>query len=312
MDKINKTEWKIYINGDKNYIEDLILTFNKLNLEPLELFIYKENEDYLLDSKRFDNIDDAKKLSEKAKTFLTTISTISPFKRLRDLEPLKIEKFIKTSEDKKLEEVYDPEGNLIRETEITKDGKKSTFTYTGSIKINLSIHSPTVVTTKNGRIIFSLNTIEAIKSQIINSKDDNENLNKLSEYLNSILEKLLVFTTNFSEDEKIKKIIEILNNPETTKSDSETLRWVNLYKIYEIIEKDMGSESKLKNKKWVDVKDIDNFKKTANNHRHSIYKIFNNPPKQRMNLYKGEEFISILLSKYIEEKIKTSSNLNEQ
>ncbi|MCX8095769.1 MAG: hypothetical protein N3D74_06250 [Caldisericia bacterium] len=86
MIESNNIKWKIYIDGDKNYIEDLIFVLKNLNFNEI---IYKEGEEYLLDSKIFKEIDDAKKLSEKVKTFLTFLSNTFIFKKFKEFHLIK-------------------------------------------------------------------------------------------------------------------------------------------------------------------------------------------------------------------------------
>jgi hypothetical protein len=297
----NNTKWKVQIDGDKKYIDDLILVIETLNFEP---FIYKEGENTCLESKIFDNIENPKDLSEKAKTFLTLISTLPHLKPDRDVEPLKISGIIEISDDGKEEKHYDSNGNLESSNKTLDDGKKeirvvdSVFT-----KNNVSLQYKVI--SKDGRILYGLNTIESVKSHLLKIKNDSEALNKTVEYLKPFFEDLVKYSNDFSRDKMTEEISTVLSNPET-EIKTETLKWVNLYKIYELIEGATGGERKLKDKKWVSGEQIDSFKSTSNYYnRHSKFKIFKPKPKERkMELSEAEQLLSQLLSKYIEEKAK--------
>jgi len=313
LDKINKTEWKIYINGDKNYIEDLILIFKNLNFGNI---IYKEDENYLLDSKIFNKIDNAYELSQKIKTFLTLLSTTPPFRKLEDFKPLKVIKIIEILENGKIEKIYNSEGEIIIEIQYEKDGKKTISKHKQQTKEHLELHTYSSLITENGRIIFGIYTIEGVKSQIISLKEDSEKFNKLKEYLKPYFEVISKYSNNYSQNKVIREIINIFNNPDTYESKSETLRWVSLYKIYELIEKDFGDyvnfmkENKIL--KLANKEDIESFKSTANYYyRHSIFRIFyQKPKKKKMSLSEAEEFISILLLKYVSNKVQNLSIKN--
>jgi len=310
MNNKNKTIWKIQITGDVKYLEDLILIFKNLNFEN---YIYKEDGNYFLNNKIFNNINNIKDLIEKANAFLTIISTFPSFRKNLVSKPIKIEKIIEMSEDKKLEKIYDSEGNFNTEIKIFDNGRKS-INISGVTYIKLSTEFQTSAITKNGKIISHINSIEDIKSLLLILKNNNYKLNNLIEYLKPALEKISQFSNIFYKDKIFKEILEILNSPETTETSSETLRWVNLYKIYELIREDAGGEENLKKKEWFDKKIIENFKRMANYYRHSKSKNSKKNEddikehidlKNFMDLNEAEQFISDLFLKYTEDKLKS-------
>lgn len=82
-------------------------------------------------------------------------------------------------------------------------------------------------------------------------------------------------------------------------AESESLDWVDLYRVYEFIEHDIGSEKKLKDKGWSDK--IELFKRTANAlARHAPVKFL--PPENPMHLVEANELIRRLLRRWINEK----------
>lgn len=305
MSNENKTVWKIQITGDVKYLEDLILIFKSLNFEN---YIYKEDGNYYLNNKIFNNINNIKDLTEKAKAFLTIISTIPPFRKSGYIKPLKVEKIIEISEDRKIEKIYNSEGNLNTETIVSENGRKSIRIFGVTINIKSSIQPQIIAITKNGKIISHINSIEDIKSSLLILKDNNYNLSNLIEYLKPIIEKISKYSNNFYKDKIFKEILEILNNPETTSSSSETLRWVNLYKIYELVKRNVEGRESLIENEWFNKNIVSNFTETANYYRHSKSKNYKNnkeKPKKLMDLREADQFISDLFLKYIDEKVKS-------
>jgi hypothetical protein len=298
----NNTKWKIQIDGDKRYIDDLFSVFKTLNFEAS---IYREGENIYLESKMFDNITDAKEIAPKAKTFLTLISTLPHFKSERAIEPLKVLKIF--YKDRNVEKVYDPEGNPESSVEISKDGKRSIRMYVGLGTFKITGNAVYLATSKDGQILGGLTTIESIKNYL-KTNNESESLKNLAGYLKPFLENLVKYSNNFSNEKITEEILTVLSNIETKTT---TFKWVNLYKIYELIEKAVGNEKKLKDKNWVNKEQINSFNSTNNYyHRHSVFRVFYKKPKDReMDLQEAEEMISQLLLKYIEEKVQNQGGL---
>ena len=302
MREEGKMSWKIQIDGDKKYIDDLIEVFQTLSFEP---FICKEGENIYLEWKMFDDITDAKEISSKAKTFLTLMPVVFHFKSERAIELLKVLKI--SYKDEKGEKVYDSEGNLESSIEISEDGKRSIRMYVGSGTFKITGNAVYLATSKDGQILGGLTTIESIKDYL-KANSDSESLKNVVEYLKPFLKNLVKYSNNFSNEKITEEILTVLSNIETKTT---TLKWVNLYKIYELIEKAVGNEKKLKDKNWVNKEQIDSFNSTNNYyHRHSVFRVFYKKPKDReMDLQEAEEIISTLLSKYIEEKVQNQGGL---
>jgi len=80
--------------------------------------------------------------------------------------------------------------------------------------------------------------------------------------------------------------------------------WINLYKVYEIVNKDAG---KKKIEQWITKDKISQFKHTANSQsaigddaRHGVD--HNDPPKEPMSLYEADALIMTLLQKWLQWK----------
>ncbi len=305
----NNTKWKIQIEGDKKYFEDLGDLFSTLNFDPK---IYKDGEKYYLEGSIFENTNDAKEISEIAKNFLTFMFHLPHFKTERNIESPRIKNIIETviTEEGTRIRTYDPEGEGYSEELITKDGKKNYTLHVNNITMKTSVQSVNLYTSKDLRDFGKFTTIERLNWLIENNKDNKELLKELSEYLSSYLENLLKFSTslNLPEDEKRKgKILSFFSNLEllNSKSSIETLKWVFSYKIYEAIWKGF-EEKEEKPKQWVGEDKIKRFKCTADLYRHAESENCKNLISNlgEMPLSEAEQVISQLLSKYIEEKVK--------
>lgn len=302
----NDSKWKIQIDGDKRYIEDLVWVIEKLKIKPS---IYKEGENFYLESKIFDNIEDTKVLSGKAKTLLALMPMLPHSKSDRYIEPLKILKIIEISEGGKEEKIYDSNGIFIRSKRTSKDGKATSYSYVSSGVIKTALKTSYLLASNNGTITGGLTTIESVKDYLLKIKNDNNSLNKTARYLKPFFDNLVKYSNDFAEDKMTKEISTILSNS-TAGVKIETLKWVNLYKIYELIEKSIGGERELKARNWVNEGQIDSFKCTSNYYnRHSVFKVFRPKPKERkMKLFEAQEIVSTLLSKHIEEKTKNQGD----
>ena len=84
--------------------------------------------------------------------------------------------------------------------------------------------------------------------------------------------------------------------------------WVNLYKVLDAIEEDMGSADAVMKKGWVSASEIDRFTGTANNHnaakgnaRHGY--VSKRPMKKKpMTLAEAEQLIRTLLTQWLKTK----------
>jgi hypothetical protein len=302
-------KWKIQINGDNKYLEDLSALFHTLNFDPK---ISKEGENYYLEGDIFASTNSAKEISETANSFLTLLFHLPHFKTDRGINSPRIKNIIETltTEEGKRVRTYDPDGESYSEELTTKDGKKNYTLHVNNITMKTSVQSVNLYSPESLKDFEQFRTIEMVNSLIENIKDNKELLEKLSEYLFSYLENLLKFSTslNLPEDEKRKsKILSFLSNLELLNSESsiETLKWVFSYKIYEAIWKGF-EEKEEKPKQWVGEDKIKRFKCTADLHRHAESENCKNLISNlgEMPLSEAKELISTLLSKYIEEKVK--------
>jgi hypothetical protein len=300
--------WKIQIEGDKKYLEDLAFVLSTLNIEPK---IYTEGEEYYLEGSIFESSSDAKEISEIATTFLALIFHLPHFKTERSVEAPRIKNIIETvaTEEGLRIRTYDPEGEGYSEELITKDGKTIS-----TLKIHDLLQGQPIEEVKlynpREKDFSQFRTIGQIINLIQDNKDNEELIKNLSEYLISYLENLLKFSTslNLPEDEKRRgKIISFLSDFELLNSESsiETLKWVFLYKIYEVIWKGLDDKEE-RPKQWVGEDKIKRFKCTADLYRHAesenCKELISNLGE--IPLTEAEELISTLLSKYIEEKVK--------
>jgi len=98
------------------------------------------------------------------------------------------------------------------------------------------------------------------------------------------------------EDEIVKNVLRQITDFEHN--------WINLYKVYEIVNKDAG---KKKIEQWITKDKISQFTHTANSQsaigddaRHGVDK--HAPPKEPMSLYEAEALIMTLLQKWLQWK----------
>jgi hypothetical protein len=310
--------WKIQIEGDEKYLEDLSNIFSALNFDPK---IDKAGENYYLEGSIFESSGDAKEVLSKAKTLLTLISTTN-FKPERNGETSKISRIL--YEDKNKKEEFDPDGNFISKQKISLG--VINYEYKGSGKIKFSGRANTLATSNlvdsavgnesirilkyddKGKIIGGLTTIEEINNYIKDNQNNSDAMQKLKDYLKPPFENIVKYSENFSGERSAKEMLTILTN---LSSDLTTLKWIFLYRIYEIIEKKVGGKKKLKSKNWITPNQVDLFAWVANYYyRHSIFRVFKKgePPPRTMPLSEAEGLISTLLSKYIESKASEIKN----
>jgi len=312
--------WKIQIEGDKKYLEDLCNVFIALNFDPK---IYKDGENYYLEGSIFESLEDAKEVSSKAKTLLALILTTN-FKPERIREPFKISKIFYEDKNKRVE--FDQYGNLISEQKILLGVINDE--YNGSGKIKFSGRANTLATynlvdsaignesirilkyDNKGKIIGGLTTIEEI-NYYIKANNNSESLENIAEYLKPLLEQIVSFSSKFSNETPTKDIVRAGSEYGAT---IELANWVSLRKIYETIRDDKFFE----NTKFKDginfIYDVigkesaDNFYYTASKkHIHSETTVIKNKdekPIREIPLSEAEDLISTLIFKYIEEKTK--------
>lgn len=96
---------------------------------------------------------------------------------------------------------------------------------------------------------------------------------------------------------------DVLNYLETGSNEIATL-----YKVYEIIKKDVGGDKTIKDNGWASIKKIERFTRTANSPdaigdkaRHGVQK--NQPPKNPMSLSEAESLIRHLVKCWLASKI---------
>ena len=304
-------KWKIKLSGDKKYLGDLKNILDMLNFN---LKIYKEEENYYLEGSIFENINDEKEILEITKNFLIYIFNLPHFKSKRNIEAPRVKNIIETvvTEEGVRIRTYDLEEGGYSEDLITKDGKTNHILNVHNLSVKQTIEEVNIY---NPRKIDcnQFKTIEQISILIQDNKYNEELINNfLSECLIPSLENLLKFsvTSNESEGEKRKgKIQSFLSDLEllNTETNFETLKWIILYKIYELIEnglKDINIE--LEKINWINKNKMKIFKCTAKIYRHAepgdCKDLINKSGK--MELSDAEEVISTLLSKYIEYKVK--------
>jgi len=323
-------KWKIKLSGDKKYLDDLASVLETLNFVDPRIRKEKEgeSEEFFLEGTIFENINDAKEVVQKAKTFLTLMSMFLCFKTQRVIETQKIAEIECLCEDNK-KNIYDSEGNLTIQ-EITQENgsvQRNVIIRVNSVEIKLSV--PKVTVTTSGDEIPNFESLDEIKTYIDQNANDPVKMNKVKQCVCSKLASLETFVSNFSSDSKIVEIRElktvidaivslkskISGQPEVG-TGLEIAEWASLYRIYEIIAYDVGgagkdhdNEETLKTKNWVEPTQIEDFSKTSNYYyRHSAKRLLNPKhfPERKMSLSEAEEVISTLLSKYIEFKVKNN------
>ena len=293
----NNTKWKILIDGDKKYIDDLIEGFKTLKFEPK---IYEEEGNFYLEGKIFDDTDNAQRIASIANTFLTIAPAIPHFKSERAIEQLKVLKI--SYKDEKEERVYDSEGNPESSVEISEDGKRSIRMYVGSGTFKITGNAVYLATSKDRQILGGLTTIESIIRHLLKAKNDSESLKNVAEYLKPFLENLTNFSFKFPDETPTKDIVEAEFK---YGKDFELAKWTALRKIYEAIREDLGLDF-IKNYLGAQLAD-DFYYTTCYYYIHTEtgnIKEEYEKPSRKMPLSEAEELISKLLSKYIEEKVK--------
>ena len=106
-------------------------------------------------------------------------------------------------------------------------------------------------------------------------------------------------------DKNIHKALRLLGSGD--------LSWVNLHRICEVIEGDVGNEHELKKKGWVPVDKLELFSRTANSPaavgdaaRHGRQS--GEPPKEPMQLHEAQELIKGLVRKWMDKKGRVRSS----
>jgi hypothetical protein len=83
------------------------------------------------------------------------------------------------------------------------------------------------------------------------------------------------------------------------------LNWIDLYKVYEIIESDVGGKDKIADNGWATKGQIKLFTQTAQAYRHGKLKNYK-PPKKPMTLSEAESLIKRILRSWLRAKSETS------
>jgi hypothetical protein len=301
--------WKIQIEGDKKYLENLSNIFSALNFDPK---IDKAGENYYLEGSIFEKLRDEKDVSATATTFLALVPVVLNFKTERAIEKLKVVGISYEEEDFKY--VFDPKTNLshketigdivLKPQDMVHSSRLISDSATGSESIQITQYD------NKGEIIGGLNTIEEIDNYI-KTNSNSESLENIAKYLKPSLEKLFGFSSKFPNETPTKDIVKAELEYGT---NIELAKWVTLRKIYETIKDDKYFE----NTKFtnginfiydaIGKESAGNFYRTASNKQvHSettTAKREYKQPNHEMPLSEAEELISTLLSKYIEEKVK--------
>jgi len=290
----NNTKWKILIDGDKKYIDDLIEGFKKLKREDI---IFKENENFFFNANLFQESASVKEIIEKTNTFLTIIKSVPPLNLRKDYRVIKIVNVEERSDDASTVKTYDGEGNL---REITHaNGKREIY-----LKIDDIIHPQRIDSVNlNGKICLRNYDLEIIRKQKLNENEIN--------YLKKQIEEYIKLSKTYFGDKEIKEIVNIESKFGT---DLELSKWTALRKIYQIIQDGVNGIKKLKEK--IDPQLLDDFYYTAcyyymhpetknetENEKEKKKKKYKKPDR-KIPLSEAEELIPVLLSIYIEEKIK--------
>jgi hypothetical protein len=301
--------WKIQIEGDEKYLDDLSNIFRTLNFDPK---IYKDSKDYYLEGSIFEKLRDAKEVSATATTFLALVPVVFNFKTERAIEPLKVVGF--SYEEGDFKYGFDPKANLLykapigdvvlKPQDMVHSSRLISDSATGSESIQITQYD------NKGEIIGGLNTIEEINNYI-KTNSNSESLENIAKYLKPSLEKLFGFSSKFPNETPTKDIVKAELEYRT---NIELAKWATLRKIYETIRDDKYfANTKFTNGinfiyDAIGKESAGNFYRTASNKQvHSettVIKMKYKEPTHEMPLSEAEELISILLSKYIEEKVK--------
>mgnify|MGYP003586942079 CR=1 FL=1 len=302
--------WKVKIDGDKQYLDDLNRVTKALDLDTK---ILKEGEEYFIEGAIFKNIKDAKEIAEKAKSFLIFLQA-TQFKTERVFEPLKI-KEISDSENRHF---YDSNGNLT--CEIMEDGRKSYYLIVDDMThYNISVGKVEFLTeADDGTITGGLFTIESIVNYI--DKNDVNSLPKARLYLQPKFESFIRFITASSNDAKIKEVRDLISSlrgiknfrledkslPPDVQQYLELAEWAVLRNIYESIKNSFEKNSLDEIKDLIGKESADNFFKTACSHLHPKDKNPNmdrkEKPDREISLNEAEEIISNLVQNLLNKK----------
>lgn len=103
-----------------------------------------------------------------------------------------------------------------------------------------------------------------------------------------------------SADASVAKVLRLL-------SAHDAMTWVGLYRIYEVIEDDIGGQHKLEKRSWGTPEDLKRFKHSANsvqvggdNSRHG--KEHQAPPKDPMKLEEAEGYVRLMINNWLAHK----------
>jgi len=188
--------------------------------------------------------------------------------------------------------------------EVTSVATEILSLLTGSIKLVLGGRTPIKIASiiricKNGRrdlfgtSFVTVNTSIRTTSEIRGSNGTIKMSNQADEVLKLV--KLGI------SDKKVAKALRLFG---TNKHD-----WVSLYRLYEVIEEDIGVIEKISRKKWATKKSINRFKQTANSptaigdaSRHGKENTL--APSNPMKLSKAECLIEFILHNWLRSKLE--------
>ena len=293
---VAKMTWKVKIEGDKQYLDDLNFVFETLHFGTK---ICKDGEEYFLEGTIFENAKEATEVSEQAKTFLTLIQTALHFKSDRAIESIKIVRIFKISEDRKEKEIYDTNGNF----KFKESGKNDNIINieVDDITQNQYMSNIELIVYNGKKIKSGLDFIESIKEEIQKAKSESE-IKEVENYLTPFFENITNYSKNFPDETTTKDIITAHSDYET---NLERSKWAAMRNIYESIRNSLGGKDKIY--KMIGEDKANNFYNTAcYYYLHPENKDPNKyeKPKRKISLVEAEEIISLLISQYIEEKVK--------
>ena len=290
--------WKVKIEGDKQYIDDLRFVFENLHFG---IKIHKEEEEYSLEGTIFDNAKEATEVSKQTKTFLTLIQTALHFKSKRAIESVKVVEIYKIlSDDGKEMEIYDADGKFKFKKSSKNDNSNDAISHINDVTIPQSISNEELIVYNGKTIKSGLDFIESIKEQIQKAKSESE-IKEVENYLTPFLENITDYSKKFADETTTKDIITAHSEYET---NLELSKWAAMRNIYESIRNSLGGKEKIYEMLGED--NADNFyNTTCYYHLHPENKDPNkyDKPKREISLAEAEEIISTLISKYIEEKV---------
>ena len=234
-------EWLAFITGEGSDLEDLCKS-----LSSSELSIIKEEQGFVLKSKDFDSLKDAKDVKSRASEILVLISGAARL-ALGMRRPLSVVYIVK----------------------VRDDGTRDLFI---EVSDTITVHAGVTVSVLGADgTIQEVHQVSPIPSWVAVAQRDTD-----------VAKALRLFGAG-------------------------THDWVNLYRIYEVVENDVGSISNIVKKGWATRKAIERFKHTANSpgaigdeSRHG--KQASKPPKAPMTLSEAKSLVETVLHNWLRMK----------